>query len=278
MALQFNSKGILMPQELIVNTAAVAFSKKKYTDKEVALMKEIEKNPTGIEVVIPDTISADEFDVALSAVCKVIVRAQLQTESLMPVLGRLLFIASKNPELYSKKFESFGDFRESIQERFGVGRSTCFEAQAFCERWSAIIPADQFKEIGRVKMNLISKAVAKGKEGLKKSVALIEAAKEMTIKELGAFCEKEGYFDAGSTTGSYIKFECNKAQQKRSGKFYDDPRVHAVCGTDDQATIHDMMIQECSNEWFMAGQEKIDNLAAEAQIINGEAQPEQAEA
>lgn len=253
-------------QELILGNVAVMVSQ-DYSSKEKAVIKELSQGAV-IDVVIPDTIEASDFHVALDAVCKVIVRAEMQKESLIPALGRLLYIASTHPELYQDKYETFDDLVASLGQRFGVGRSTCFDAKAFWGRWSTVLPSEEYKTVGRVKLKMLSQAIDKGKEAQKRSQNALAYAKEHTAAELEEYLEKEFHQPSGSTTGATFKFTSSKAANKRITKWFEDPRVAAYCGTDDVAAILELMIAECSGEWVIAGQQKIDELAGQAEVLN----------
>ena len=263
-------------QELILGNVAVVAANKKYTDKEKDTIEALTKSGAVIEVVIPDTIESSDFETALSAVCKVYVKAEMQKETMFPVLGRLVSIASKNPEL-RKKFDTFDAFLDSIESRFGVGRSTCYEAKNFVERWIAVLPPEEYKAVGRVKLKLISQAISKGAEDQKSAKEAITFAKENTAEALEDYLDKKHHTGKGSTTGAVMKIASNKKQNKIFVKWFDDPRVAAYCGSDDMADILEHMIEECKGEWEIAGQEKIDKLAASAEVLN-EGEPAQAEA
>lgn len=255
-------------QELILGNIAVNVPA-EYSSKEKSIIKELTQGAT-VDVVIPDNIDVAEFDVALSAVCKVIVRAEMQKESLIPVLGRLLYIASTHPETFKETYETFEALVASVGQRFGIGRSTCFEAKGFWERWSAVLPPEEYKTVGRVKLKMISGAVDKGKESQKSAAAAIQYAKEHTADELEEYLEEKFAVEKGSTTGAILKLASNKKQNKLFIKWFEDPRVAAFVGSDDMADILVAMIEYCSSEFFNQGQEKADALAASAEVLNEE--------
>jgi hypothetical protein len=203
-------------------------------------------------------MSPGDFEVALSAVSKVLVRAQLQSETMFPALGQLLLVAQGNPDLWNKKFESFEAFRLSLAERFGVGRQTSYDAMNYARRWSAVLPPADFASVGRVKLHLISKAVRKGKEAQATARKVIEFAKDHTATELEEYLSDKGLTEKGESSGAIFRIPANKRQTKDFTRWFKDPRVAAKVGSDKWADILEAMIQECSVEWYAAGEQAID--------------------
>jgi len=252
-------------QEQIITSVAVVVAKEEYTQQEKSLIKKIQQPGAQIEVNLPDDMNAEQFDIAISAVSKVLVRAQLLGESMLPVLGRLLFIADKNPELWKEKFATFEDFRLSLAERFGVGRQTSYDALAYARRWAPVLPPEDFQAVGRLKLGMVAKVVGKGKEGQMATKKHLDFAKTQTAKELEEYFVEKGLIETGETTGEIVKFPANKRQGKDFKKWFADPRVHAKCESDKIADILDLMIAECSTAWYDEGQQLIDSAQEAAQ-------------
>lgn len=260
-------------QELILAHVMVTVSE-EFSPKEKALIKELRASGSAIDVVIPDTIEAADFDVALSAICRVIALAEKKKEQLFPVLGRLLFVASEHLE--SVGYDTFEALVVSIGDRFGVGRTTCFDAKAYWRRWNSALPPEEYSAVGRVKLKMISDAVDSGAEKQKKTAAAVEFAKEHTAEQLEEYLEQEFKQPKGSTTGAVLRITSSKAANKRIVKWFSDGRVAAYCGTDDMAAILEHMIEECYGEWFISGQQKLDDEAANAEVQSGGEVPAEA--
>lgn len=251
-------------QEEVVLTTALALSKKKYTSEEEELVKAVTKPGAQIEVVLPADMDPKQFDVAISAVSKVIAKATLQAQAMFPVLGRLLFVAQEHPELWDKKFDKFEDFRIATADKFGLARQTSYDALQYAKRWMAVLPPEEFKTVGRVKLLSISKYIGKGDEGKKTARDLIEFAKEHTMDELDAHMDKKLHTGAGATKGAFFKYPCSKRQLKDHSSFFNDPRVHAVVGSEKWGDIQDALIAECKVEWLEKGDAMVENGAEAA--------------
>lgn len=245
-----------MPQELITQAEiASTVAQKPPTDAEKRILKKLSEDQVTVEVCIPEDIGKTDFNVTLSAVCKTLVKAHLQEEILMPALGRLLQVATEHPELYqTEEIPTFEDFVAEIGKTYGVGRSTCYDARKLASRWGHVIDVEQFRKIGRVKMQIVSKAVGKGDEGKAYVKKLLEVAATGTAENLKDFATTKGYLSSGESEGTFFKIGCNKAQARRFRRWFDNPAVKAFAGSEGEAEILDHMIEECSNEWLEKGQ------------------------
>lgn len=268
-----------MPQEDIVLTTAVVLAKKKYTEKEEAIAHQLTAPKAKIEVLIPEDMNADDFDVAFSAVSKIYARATLQAQAMFPILGRLLYVAEKNPELWNKKFDKFTDFRIATADKFGVARSTSYDAWDYARRWYEVLPPSDFSTVGRVKIKMISNYIGKGDESKATARKLVEFAKEHTADELDAHMDKTLHTGRGSSTGAFFKIPCNKKQLKVFAEWFGDPKIHAKTGKDKVADILELMIDECqSSNWEADGEELIEQAAEAAQQAEKDGVPVEANA
>jgi hypothetical protein len=253
-----------MPEDIILTTAATV-ARKKWTPEEEDLVKELTRPRAQIDVLIPNDMDSDKFELALSAVSRVIVKATMQREAMFPVLGRLLLVASLNPELWNKKFERFEDFRLSLADRFGLGRQTSYDALNYARRWAGVLPPSDYVSVGRRKLKMISQSIGVGDEGKATARKLLEFAKENTEAALGEKLDKDLHVSRGSNEGAYFKFPCSKKQQKLFDQWFADPRVQAVCGSERVADILEHMQEECTVEWITRGEQMIEAAAEAAQ-------------
>lgn len=241
-----------MPQELIINPVAYAYRDEKQSPSEMKRVRRFMETGANIDSLIPDDIGASEYQEDLRAACVAIARSQLISEAVMPVLGRLLVVASEHPELYSDQHESWSAFMESISQTYGLGRSTLYEARRMYERWAGVLGVGEFEQIGRVSLNLLSKAVPRGDEGKATAKKLIEKAKQVTSAALRKFCVDKGYLEAGEDSGGYFSVPCNKRQLKLFNQWFKDARVQSRVGSGAAAEILEAMIGECqSSAWLV---------------------------
>jgi hypothetical protein len=244
-------------------------AEKPFTEKEKKFMIELSKSKDAtIEVIIPTDIDPKEWDFSTSMVCRALYRAETQESTLKPILGRLLLIAKENPAIYAESgCETFDAFLEKeITGKWGFKRASCYEFIRNAEfSIRAKLTSDDLKEIGRVKMRTLTKLIPKGKEGQKRSLEVIEKAKELPIAEFEEWAEKKHHVDRGSASGAYIKIPCNKAILKRWEKFSANADVQAVCKSGNPGEILDCMMAECKSSWLTTEADGTDNQPAEGQ-------------
>jgi hypothetical protein len=232
-----------------------------YSESEMAILKKITKPDVTVEVIVPKEIDAEKFWEVLSITCQAYMKAEAQTSVLFPLLGRLLLVAKQNPESYKAKFETYEELIAAVGEKFGVGRTTCFEARRLADKWGpAELEMHTYADIGRVKFKFLGSIVPSDAVSQGWVKGLLKKAGELTLKELREYCEDKGYAEKGST-GASIIMACSKRMLKDWRKFCKTPEVQAYCGTDDPAEILDHLMQECESEWLSAGAEKVKEAA-----------------
>jgi hypothetical protein len=242
-----------LPAELIT------LAETPFTAAEKKLVQAMTAPDSTIEVVVPTDINSKDWTFATSVTCRVLLKAQLQAEALMPVLGRLLIIAKTTPAIYAdtdhKGFEEF--IQAEVRDKWGISRSTCYEAVRQAEfSIAAKLTTDDVKAIGRVKMRELTKLVPEGDEAKADTKKLIEKAKEMPIAEFREHLDKKFHVEPGSTTGAWIRFGASKATAKMWAAFVADPDIQAYAGTGDASKILKKMMEECGTEWRAQGSAK----------------------
>lgn len=258
-------------QEIIVQSVGFEARRKRPSPEDGKLVDALIKKDATIESVIPDDISDEEFHRTLRAVSNTIVRAQMVSEGLMPVLGRLIAVARARPELWQTKHDTWEAFVGWIQATYGVCRATVFEVQRLATRWSGTVTTEQFEAVGRVKMGILSKVVGKGDEGKAATVKLIELASKSTAAEFIEALAKKGLIEASESTGSTgVKFPCNKRQFRDFNKWFNDARVQAFVGSGSWAEILDAMIAEVTTEWIEKGEAKLAAESTEAASVGAD--------
>jgi len=241
---------------------------KPLDDSERKTLSKLTKPDVTVEILIPSDISADDYWETLGTYCHALGKSMAQTEFIMPVLGKLLLVAKDHPEIYKDKgLKTYEDFLGSIKEKFGVERSTCFEARKLAERWGDGELKD-FAAIGRVKFQLINKLVPKGDEGKPNVKKLLEAAKGMSVEEFKDHLSKKGLMTRSESTGASINIQTSKRVYKDWQKFITTPEVVAKVGSEQPDKILDAMMQECLGEWINQGAEILKTQAEEEQAAS----------
>lgn len=234
-----------------MGTTAIALTE-KLSSAETKLLNELTRPDVRVEVTIPEDINPKDWMVAARATCRAFVRAQRQTDMLLPILGRLLLICKDNPQIYQENgYDSFEHFvNAEVREKFGVGRSTCYEAMAAVRFGTAAkLEMADYPAIGRVNFRLLTKAIPEGDEKKAFAKKLVEKAKTATVQELREHVESQGYVEKGETVGGWLRIPCNKKQLKVFEKFFADEDYQSYCGTGDRASMLEKAIAEATTEW-----------------------------
>jgi hypothetical protein len=224
------------------------------TTTDSKLIKTLLRDDVVVDVLIPEEINSDQFWNSLSAVSRAMAHTENTQGRLMPVLGRLLAVARKHPDLFLD--QGYGDYEDfvnrGVSQTFHVSRATCYEAKRMAERWGEFTVA-LFGEVGRVKMNLLTKAVAKGDEKKGYAKKLIEKASELTVEDFRNHLDKlppaGGQVERSTTIPEKIVILTNKKRAKLIRQFFESPEVIAYCGSDKWDVILEHLIAEAQTEW-----------------------------
>ncbi len=234
---------------LQVLSSAVEQVKRPPTPAERRLLTELTAPGAVVSSLIPDEIDADQFYSTIGVVCAALSRAVLQTEMLLPVLGRLLDITQQHPELYKDRgYETYEAFLDKLGETYGVSRSSCFEARKMVQRFPDLT-VSTYEKVGRVNMQILAKAIPPGDEKKPYAKKLIEKAAEWSAKELRQHCVDQNYIEAGETEGAYVHFACDKTRKRFIEKFLNDEDIQAFLETKDPGKMIARCIEESVTGW-----------------------------
>ena len=236
----------------------VAVAKEKFTSAESKLLNEITRSESIIEVTIADDITPDAWHSTVSVVGRAYLRATIQEAKTLPVMGRLLVIAEKRPEIW-EGFDSFKQFiTTEISEKFGISVSSAYEAIGLAKRMPHL-EISQIEAIPRRNMRLVLQAVPKGDEKKGTAKTLLEKASTMTEHDLREFCEKKGYIGIGEAQGAFVRVPCSKKVLKMWDQFIEDPQIQAVCGSDKPGDILEHMLESCA-DWKAIAEDLIKSI------------------
>jgi len=239
-------------------------AEQELTTEEQSLVRGLLDPEATLEIAVPDTVNADDFWNSLGVCCKAMKVMRRMTERLRPVIGRMLLVAQKNPDIYTGKgyatFESF--ITDGVCEHLGLSRSDAYEAKRIAEHWPGLTP-EEYAEVGSVKMTMITR-VTNGTSKLGRK--LIEQAKGLSVKDFRRILETRGLVSRGEFQGAVIVINTNQEIARHWTEFAGTAEIQAYCGTADHGLILKHMMEECSS-WLAEG-------GREANIPWREDQPE----
>ena len=229
-------------------------AKKKFSAEEAALLEELTKPGAKIEVTVPAEINPKDWSKTTNVVCRALLRAQVQEQKLLPVLGRLLLIAESNTEIWAGH-DSFKSFLQTdIQGNFGVSTSSSYEALQVAKRLPHL-KLGEVAVIPRRNMRIAMQAIARGEETKAYAKVVLAKAAELTEKQLRDYCEEKHYIGPGETVGAYLRIGCSQEEQTIINVFLANTDYQSYCGTANQASMLIRAIEEASTEWTAQNQE-----------------------
>ena len=255
-----------MSEELIPSNIAADIRRKKVTDEEKTLLARVSRANT-LEEVFPDDIKPSDFALGVRAVCTGLGRAEAAKNTLMPALGRLMYLAQQFPELWNTKYETYESYVDSLYVTFGASRSTCYEARKNYERWGKVLTVAQFEAVGRTGVKLLNKAVPRGDEAKATPRKLVDMLVKDTVAKVKEYCQDKGLITADEATGGFFRFPCNKKQLKIFKKFFGDGRIHAYVESGHVAEILEAMIAECEQTWIEKGEEAMEAAKGKSEVV-----------
>jgi hypothetical protein len=248
-----------MPQDVILSQVALQTANERITEAEAAILKQLSQAES-VDVVVPETMSREDFRATLSAVCKSWVRAALRQQMLLPALGKLMVLAKAHPELWQdREDQPYEDFVAMIGDKFGVGRETCFAAKRLVTRWAEHLALTDWRQIGRNNLELINKTVPRGDERKPEAQALIAMAKHSTTAALAEHIEGKGLLEEGESRGGVIRITCSQTVYRMWLRFVQDDLVRAYCESDKPDLILRRCMEECQNEWIIRMKEALEH-------------------
>lgn len=253
--------------------ASIATIKKPPTKEEISFLQEVIKGGD-IEVKIPAEIDVKDWKNSTSIICRALRRSELQSQALLPVLGRLLMVAKDNQEKFypNRKFDEF--LQSDIYDKFGVGRSTCFEAMSFIR---LDLPMASYEEIPRRNLKLLTQAIDKGSEKSAGAKKLVEKAAEMSEASFRAMLEKDHHINPSANIGTVVKIPGTKKAEGMWNGFKDSPEVQRFVGSDKPHRILEAMIEYCLGEFTAQGAALIEKDDKGGVTVEGVADPVMAE-
>jgi len=234
-----------------------AFAKKKFTPEEANLLQELTKPGAKIEVTVAGNVNLKDWAKTTSVVCRGLLRAQLQEQALLPVLGRLLVIARDNPDIWAG-YASFKKFlQEHVRKEFGIGTSSAYYAMQMADRLPHLKIA-QVEAIPRRNMEIVLQTIAKGDEKKPYATKILEKAATASEKELRAYCEERTSIPPSATVGAILRIGCSLEKKGIIEAFLANQDYQSYCGTSNQADMLIRAIEEATTEWVTQNSQEIE--------------------
>lgn len=217
-----------------------------------------------IDVVIPDSIKADDLVNHVVACTKVFSRIGRAQRKLVPVLGRLFMLVQHRRDVQEKfGCRNFTEFMDvAVPRAFRINRNDAYSCLRIVREFPQIT-VNTFDGLTIAKLKAISRAIPFNngiisERQIKMRDELVESAKEYTYEDLVCKMHDMGLVDKEDIMPSKILVKTNQTTKEKWEKFISDPRVHSYVGSTNESAIVDAMISECYITWMAVAQANLE--------------------
>lgn len=235
------------------------------TPAENEFLKSLLNAGKQITLALPDDLDPKDVTKHIKNTCSLMIKAEISHDKLDSVLGRLLVIVRKNPEIYEKAgYDTFGQYlKQEVIAKFKAKRSNVYQAKRIMEHFGNLT-IEQYGSVGTQKLLLLCKFTGQDDAG---SAKLLKLASEKTFDEFKEFLEDKGYLGKDESTGASLTLKGSLAKIKELKRFLKRTDIQAAAESADPLVIILAMSQEVDADWTETGakalQDKADTEAAE---------------
>jgi hypothetical protein len=233
---------------------------------ELRLVEELVRaNDKSARELIPDPIAPNDLWSTLSAACKVLAKTEEAKTRLKPLIGRMLILIERKPELYQTQgFSNFNDFMTNgVWKLYRISRAEAYNMKKIAEELGNI-STDVITEIGVSKANLVASALRRQiTDGTPREIAdrkqkdWLEKARHASYDELKLMVYDSNLAEKGELDHSTIIIESTKDVATRWKSFRRDPAIKGISETDQPGVLLNRMMDECESTWKPQFQDQI---------------------
>lgn len=218
-----------------------------------------------LDDVLPDGMDSHDVWTRLVAACKLDRGAAYVGNRLKPIIGRLLILIQRHPELYENLgYSSYEEFMtKGMPSIFGISRSEAYACRRVAERFPSLT-IGQFRQIGVAKLYTLASVT---KEGEPEADELVRYAMdpEVNRSDLRAKAAEMKGLDGDEFRMVELRIGMTRDLLNRWKSFCNDPAVQLYCAAmsgeqPSEAQILKFMMDECELEWKRRGHELRDRL------------------
>lgn len=223
-----------------------------------------------LEDALPDTMDDDTIITYVKSFGKVYSAVNKASDILQPIVGRLMVLMEKRPEILKHfNVSSLSEFAKTTAPKmFRVARSDAFDAKKIATGFPTITP-EQYASCGRSKLKAIGKLGGWNPDSqvIKDYTQVLANNPNITHSALLDRMAEDGH-DISDISMTRIDLRVSQSERKAWESFVKNPHVIAHVGTPNQVAILFAMIQECYSEWVAVGhqlqkQQEMDELEPE---------------
>lgn len=241
--------------ELTMNCNVLETQRTHLNQEEHALLTELLRPGASIEAVIPEDASPDELWRTLDACSRGAHLLEVRLNRLVPIIGKILLMFKNKPSLYKELgHETYADFmKNGVYGKLGLHRTHAYLGKLIAEGWPQLMNPDHYAKIGPKRLEILNKAGIKGTNP--NASTFLATAESMKVSEFATYMEQRGFIAEGEAVGVEFVIHTNRALCGFFRDFFTNPRVQSKVGSKNYDEILEALVQECSVEWNIEGNE-----------------------
>jgi hypothetical protein len=215
--------------------------------QEQEVLRSLLKSGKSIELTIPDNLDAREIGSYLRHSFSMLGKAEIARDKMKAVIGRLLVLAQKNPEVWQKQgFDTHEDMIQDLKKKYKISRSTMFEIRS-CTKAYPRLTLEQVAAVGSENLKVLSKFSTQDNSDAPK---LLKWATENTTEKLKELLVKKGYLGEGEAEGASITITGSLAEIKELREYLGREDLQSYAGKGIAMIL--AALNEAEAEWSTA--------------------------
>lgn len=236
------------------------------SNQDRKILHEVLNEDSRIDISIPDEIdNPGELWSTLETCCRVAGTISKAADKIKPIVGRLLVVLKKYPELHQERgYPSYEDFMcKGMKELFGISRTEAYACRKVAEAFPDLT-VSEFQKIGVSKLYFLSSVTNSEDRNYE---PLIQAAQDpdVNMDDLRTLAAELTFAEKGEYEITTVVVKVPKTVAKMWKEFSTDAAIQAYVhasssgsGGMNEGIVFSRMIEECSTEWLAQGQHILD--------------------
>lgn len=237
---------------LITKSDAEALLGLQLAQGDAKLLNALMDQDARVDVVIPDSIQPDDLWRSMELCCNVLIRMKDATKKLKPMVGRMLLVLQRYPEIYkSRGYKRFDDFMtDGMDKLMGISRAEAYHCMRIAKNLPSLTPSD-WDKIGIAKLELLARD-----DVAQYAPKILEQAKDkrVTVGALKQIIYDQKFAEPGRLDYTTIVLNVPKTCKELWTEFWQHPAIREWAGSNSEGMIFERLLQESMGECISEGQ------------------------
>jgi len=206
------------------------------TQQENELLATMLRGNRKIEIAVPDTLEPKQILTAVRSTCSMLSKAERMTGRLMAVLGRLMILTSRQPEVWKQAgYKSYGEFvKGELETKLGRSRASLYEARKIMTAFPNL-ELSSYSKIPTNNLLLLTKFTS---SDARDSEKLLDLAGSTSHEKFKTILVDKGYLGSEDVSGGKtLKITGPAAKVQRLINKLANEKIHAHVGSTDALEI-----------------------------------------